>query len=115
MVSWELRNSGLFSQSDSKVIDMPTSTQAKQPRAKDKTEFSKATYLRWYEMMYLMRKFEDKAGQLYGMQKIKGFCHLYIGQEACAAGAITALTKDDNWITAYRDHAHPLGLGTDPR
>ena len=65
--------------------------------------------------MYLMRKFEDKAGQLYGMQKIRGFCHLYIGQEACAAGAITALTVDDNWITAYRDHAHPLGLGTDPK
>ena len=61
-----------------------------------------------------MRRFEEKAGQLYGQQKIKGFCHLYIGQEACAAGAITALTKDDKWITAYRDHAHPLALGTDP-
>ncbi len=79
-----------------------------------KTDFPKEIYLRWYEMMYLMRKFEDKAGQLYGMQKIRGFCHLYIGQEACAAGAITALTKDDKWITAYRDHAHPLGLGTSP-
>ncbi|MGV3587364.1 MAG: pyruvate dehydrogenase (acetyl-transferring) E1 component subunit alpha [Adhaeribacter sp.] len=77
-------------------------------------KFSKETYLRWYEMMQLMRKFEEKAGQLYGQQKIKGFCHLYIGQEACAAGAITALTKDDKWITAYRDHAHPLGLGTSP-
>ncbi len=110
-----MTNSGLFSQSDSKVTDMPTTAQAKQPRTKDKTEFSKETYLRWYEMMYLMRKFEDKAGQLYGMQKIRGFCHLYIGQEACAAGAITALTKDDKWITAYRDHAHPLGLGTDPK
>jgi pyruvate dehydrogenase E1 component alpha subunit len=51
---------------------------------------------------------------LYGQQKIRGFCHLYIGQEACASGAITALTKDDKWITAYRCHAHPLGLGTDP-
>jgi len=65
-------------------------------------------------MMKLMRRFEEKAGQLYGQQKIKGFCHLYIGQEACAAGAVTALTKDDKWITAYRDHAHPLALGTDP-
>ncbi|CAN5398727.1 pyruvate dehydrogenase (acetyl-transferring) E1 component subunit alpha [soil metagenome] len=92
---------------------MPTTAQAK-PKSGNKTEFSKETYLRWYEMMYLMRKFEDKAGQLYGMQKIRGFCHLYIGQEACAAGAITALTKDDKWITAYRDHAHPLGLGTSP-
>ena len=78
------------------------------------SEFSKETYLRWYELMQLMRKFEEKAGQLYGQQKIKGFCHLYIGQEACVAGAVTALTKDDKWITAYRDHAQPLALGTSP-
>jgi pyruvate dehydrogenase E1 component alpha subunit len=76
--------------------------------------FSKETYMYWYESMLLMRKFEEKAGQLYGQQKIRGFCHLYIGQEACVAGAVTALTKDDKWITAYRDHAHPLGLGTSP-
>ena len=62
-----------------------------------------------------MRKFEEKAGQLYGMQKIKGFCHLYIGQEACASGAVSALRKGDKWITAYRDHGHPLALGTDPK
>ncbi len=79
-----------------------------------KSKFSKETYLSWYEQMQLMRKFEEKAGQLYGQQKIKGFCHLYIGQEACVAGAVSALTKDDSWITAYRDHAHPLALGTDP-
>ena len=65
--------------------------------------------------MLLMRKFEERCGQLYGMQKIKGFCHLYNGQEACAAGAVSALTSDDKWITAYRDHGHPLALGTDPR
>ncbi|RNI32298.1 pyruvate dehydrogenase (acetyl-transferring) E1 component subunit alpha [Rufibacter immobilis] len=87
---------------------------AKKAKVNGAPAFSKETYLRWYEMMQLMRKFEEKAGQLYGQQKIKGFCHLYIGQEACAAGAITALTKDDKWITAYRDHAHPLGLGTSP-
>ncbi|MDX5349024.1 MAG: pyruvate dehydrogenase (acetyl-transferring) E1 component subunit alpha [Hymenobacteraceae bacterium] len=76
--------------------------------------FSKETYMYWYESMQMMRKFEEKAGQLYGQQKIKGFCHLYIGQEACVAGAVSALTKDDKWITAYRDHAHPLALGTSP-
>lgn len=76
--------------------------------------FSKETYLTWFESMLLMRKFEEKAGQLYGQQKIRGFCHLYIGQEACAAGAISALEEGDKYITAYRDHAHPLGLGTDP-
>jgi pyruvate dehydrogenase E1 component alpha subunit len=65
--------------------------------------------------MQLMRKFEEKAGMLYGQQKIRGFCHLYIGQEACAAGAVSALNPDDKWITAYRDHGHPLALGTDPK
>jgi pyruvate dehydrogenase E1 component alpha subunit len=84
-------------------------------KAKEKSAFSKETYLTWYEGMQLMRKFEEKCGQLYGMQKIKGFCHLYIGQEACAAGAVSALQKGDKWITAYRDHAHPLILGTDPK
>ena len=92
---------------------MATTTKAKTNT--EKKEFSKETYLFWYESMLLMRKFEEKAGQLYGMQKIRGFCHLYIGQEACAAGAVSALTKDDKWITAYRDHAHPLILGTDPK
>lgn len=90
-------------------------TPSKAKTSTEKKEFSKETYLFWYESMLLMRKFEERAGQLYGMQKIRGFCHLYIGQEACAAGAVSALTKDDKWITAYRDHAHPLILGTDPK
>ncbi|MFP4089498.1 MAG: pyruvate dehydrogenase (acetyl-transferring) E1 component subunit alpha [Cyclobacteriaceae bacterium] len=80
-----------------------------------KTEFSKETYMWWYKMMYLLRRFEEKAGQQYGRQKIKGFCHLYIGQEACVAGAVTALKEGDKYITAYRDHAHPIALGTDPK
>ncbi|MCP4521164.1 MAG: pyruvate dehydrogenase (acetyl-transferring) E1 component subunit alpha [Cytophagales bacterium] len=79
-----------------------------------KTKFSKETYMYWYESMFLMRKFEEKAGQLYGQQKIKGFCHLYIGQEACASGAKTALKEGDKWITSYRDHGIPLALGTSP-
>jgi pyruvate dehydrogenase E1 component alpha subunit len=78
-------------------------------------EFSKETYMYWFRSMLLMRRFEEKAGQLYGQQKIRGFCHLYIGQEACASGAVSALTKDDKWITAYRDHGHPLALGTSAR
>jgi len=82
--------------------------------SKSKVKYSKETYKYWFESMLLMRRFEEKAGQLYGQQKIRGFCHLYIGQEACAAGAITALEKEDKWITAYRCHAQPLGLGTDP-
>lgn len=85
------------------------------PSKTGKSEFSKDQYIAWFESMMLMRRFEERCGQLYGQQKIKGFCHLYIGQEACAAGAVSALTPDDKWITAYRDHGHPLALGTDPR
>lgn len=77
-------------------------------------KYPKETYMYWYESMQLMRKFEERAGMLYGQQKIRGFCHLYIGQEACASGAVSALTKDDKWITAYRDHGIPLALGSSP-
>lgn len=76
-----------------------------------KTPFGKETYLYWYEIMLLMRRFEEKAGQLYGMQKIRGFCHLYIGQEAVAAGIMTAIRDDDNIITAYRDHGLAIAKG----
>lgn len=89
--------------------------QTAEPKVKATTDFSKATYLFWYERMMLMRKFEEKAAQLYGQQKIKGFCHLYNGQEACIAGAVTALQPEDKYITAYRDHAHPIALGTPPK
>lgn len=74
-------------------------------------EINKDTYLKWFESMLLMRKFEEKTGQLYGQQKIRGFCHLYIGQEAVVAGAISAMGPEDSMITAYRDHAHALALG----
>lgn len=80
-----------------------------------KAEFSKETYLQWFESMVLMRKFEEKAQQLYIQQKFGGFLHLYIGQEALVAGAVSAIKKDDNMITAYRNHAHPLGKGMDPK
>lgn len=88
---------------------------AKSKEKAKKAKYSKEQYLFWYENMLLIRKFEEKSGQLYGQQKIRGFCHLYIGQEACASGSVSALTADDKWITAYRDHAIPLALGSDPR
>ena len=65
--------------------------------------------------MLLMRRFEEKAGQMYGMQKIRGFCHLYIGQEAIAAGCMTATTPDDSFVTAYRDHALAIAKGITPK
>ncbi|WP_419700245.1 pyruvate dehydrogenase (acetyl-transferring) E1 component subunit alpha [Mucilaginibacter sp. NFX135] len=77
-------------------------------------EINKDTYLMWYEQMLLMRKFEEKAGQLYGQQKIRGFCHLYIGQEAVLAGAMSVIKPEDSMITAYRDHAHALAKGVTP-
>jgi len=76
---------------------------------------TKETYLYWYESMLLMRRFEEKSGQLYGQQKIRGFCHLYIGQEAVVAGTISAIRQEDPIITAYRDHAHALGKGVSAR
>jgi len=80
-----------------------------------KSKFTQDNYLNWYEQMLLMRRFEEKAAQLYGQQKIKGFCHLYIGQEAVVAGAMSALRQGDKHITAYRDHAHALACGISAR
>jgi pyruvate dehydrogenase E1 component alpha subunit len=82
---------------------------------KSKSEFSKQTYIDWYESILLMRIFEERCSALYIQQKFGGFCHLYIGQEAILAGMVSAMGKEDNVITAYRDHAHPLALGTDPK
>jgi pyruvate dehydrogenase E1 component alpha subunit len=84
-------------------------------RKKTKLPFSKEQYVKWYEDMLLMRKIEEKVGQLYIQQKFGGFCHLYIGQEAVVAGTVSATQKGDKHITAYRDHAHPIGLGIHPK
>lgn len=80
-----------------------------------KLPFSKSQYLKWYEDMLLMRKIEEKVGQLYIQQKFGGFCHLYIGQEALVVGTMAATQKGDKHITAYRDHAHPIALGIHPK
>ena len=69
--------------------------------------------LTMYRKMLLIRRFEERAGQQYGLEKIAGFCHLYIGQEAVAVGANEALRPDDYVITAYRDHGQPLARGAD--
>lgn len=72
--------------------------------------------LRFYEQMVLIRRFEEKAGQLYGLGLIGGFCHLYIGQEAVAVGLQSALAPGkDSVITGYRDHGHMLAYGIDPK
>ena len=79
------------------------------------TKFPKEQYLKWYEDMLLMRRFEERAQQMYLQQKIRGFCHIYIGQEAVAAGAGSAIKPEDNMITAYRDHALPFVKGMEPK
>lgn len=80
-----------------------------------KKKITKKVYLQWYEDMLFWRKFEDKAAALYIQQKIRGFLHLYNGQEAVLAGSAFAMEENDRMITAYRNHVQPIALGVDPR
>ena len=77
---------------------------------------TKETYLKWYEDMLFWRKFEDKLAAVYIQQKVRGFLHLYNGQEAILAGALHVMNMDkDRMITAYRNHVMPIGMGVDPK
>jgi pyruvate dehydrogenase E1 component alpha subunit len=87
---------------------------AKRGKARDAALDTDAL-LKAYRTMLLIRRFEEKAGQLYGMGLIGGFCHLYIGQEAVVVGMQMALTTGDQVITSYRDHGHMLATGMEPR
>jgi pyruvate dehydrogenase E1 component alpha subunit len=78
-------------------------------------QFTKEEELRAYRDMLLIRRFEEKAGQMYGMGLIGGFCHLYIGQEAVVVGINMAAKEGDSSITGYRDHGHMLVIGMDPK
>ena len=79
-------------------------------------EFSKEVYLKWFEDMTMWRRFEDKCRSLYLKQKIRGFLHLYNGQEAIPAGFTHAMDMSkDSMITAYRCHVHPMAMGVDPK
>ena len=86
-------------------------TASPKARKKPTPEPSKAEMLGFYRDMMLIRRFEEKAGQLYGMGLVAGFCHLYIGQEAVVVGVQSALDPDDQVITGYRDHGHMLAAG----
>ena len=81
----------------------------------EKSNSSKDDLLHYYREMLLIRRFEEKAGQLYGMGLIGGFCHLYIGQEAVVVGLEAAAEEGDKRITSYRDHGHMLACGMDPK
>lgn len=79
-------------------------------------KITKKVYLNWYEEMFFWRKFEDKLAQVYIQQKVRGFLHLYNGQEAILAGALHAMDlSKDKMITAYRNHVQPIGMGVDPK
>lgn len=80
-----------------------------------KSNVSKDELLKFYREMLLIRRFEEKAGQLYGMGLIGGFCHLYIGQEAVVVGLEATTKEGDNRLTSYRDHGHMLACGMDPK
>lgn len=82
---------------------------------KSEVNYTKQQLMDFYKTMLTIRRFEEKAGQLYGMGLIGGFCHLYIGQEAIVTGIQAALKEGDQVITTYRDHGHMLAVGTEPK
>ena len=79
--------------------------------SKNAEGFSKATYLQWYEVMLRIRRFEEATLKAYGQQKVRGFCHVYIGQEAIGAGLTSAIRPEDAVVTAYRQHGVALARG----
>jgi len=83
--------------------------------AKSTPKYSKATYLTWFETMLRIRRFEERTLMMYAQQKIRGFCHVYIGQEAIAAGIVTALRKEDPLVTAYRQHGLAISRGLETK
>lgn len=87
---------------------------ARTEQTNSKNPFSQENILNLYRTMLLIRRFEEKAGQLYGMGEIAGFCHLYIGQEAVVTGMQACLKDGDQVITGYRDHGHMLACGMNP-
>ena len=92
----------------------PRTAARKKPAAKSSApEATNEELLKYYREMLLIRRFEEKAGQLYGMGLIAGFCHLYIGQEAVVVGMMAASEPQDTVITSYRDHGHMLACGMD--
>ncbi|MFT3978797.1 MAG: thiamine pyrophosphate-dependent enzyme, partial [Sphingomonas bacterium] len=93
----------------------PATPNRERPAEPQLYKASKDELLKFYHDMLLIRRFEEKAGQLYGLGLIGGFCHLYIGQEAVAVGLQSALTEKDSVITGYRDHGHMLLCGIPPK
>jgi pyruvate dehydrogenase E1 component alpha subunit len=106
---------------DQEAPDVANSEELKQRRAAIKeaqksklADIDRETLINIYHQMLLVRRFEEKSAEIYSAGKIGGFCHLYIGQEAVAIGAISAIRKDDYVLTSYREHAHAIAKGMSP-
>ena len=93
------------------VLDKKTKVAAKA----EGISYDKATYLKWYEIMYRIRRFEEKTLFAYSQQKIRGFCHVYIGQEAIGAALASGLKDGDKVVTAYRQHGVALARGLESK
>lgn len=96
-------------------MDSVVEKKASAKKKNNQVTYSKEQYLYWYELMLRIRRFEERALMMYGQQKIRGFCHVYIGQEAVAAGIESAITKQDGIVTAYRQHGIALARGVTAR
>lgn len=96
-------------------MDSVVEKKASAKKKSNQVTYSKEQYLYWYELMLRIRRFEERALMMYGQQKIRGFCHVYIGQEAVAAGIESAITKQDGIVTAYRQHGIALARGVTSR
>ncbi|GAB4139149.1 MAG: pyruvate dehydrogenase (acetyl-transferring) E1 component subunit alpha [Sphingomonadales bacterium] len=101
--------------STAKSTAKPAAKSTGKPRAAKASGPDTEELLDFYKKMLLIRRFEERAGQMYGMGLIGGFCHLYIGQEAVVTGIQAALGEGDSVITGYRDHGHMLACGIDPK
>jgi pyruvate dehydrogenase E1 component alpha subunit len=99
--------------SDSANLDQPVES-LKEAQKSRLADIDRQTLIDIYHQMVLVRRFEEKAAEIYSAGKIGGFCHLYIGQEAVAIGAISAIRKDDYVLTSYREHAHAIAKGMTP-
>ena len=103
-----------MSEKSNKRVQLKRKNPGRPIRAKKQNLINKNDLIQLYSKMLLIRRFEEKAGQLYGMGSIGGFCHLYIGQEAVVVGMQSVSIIGDSVITSYRDHGHMLACGMDP-
>ena len=111
-------STGVIEQEAPKTVDLKKLREEHEAAKKDQRsrveDQDRAALVELYRLMLLIRRFEEKSAEAYSMGKIGGFCHLYIGQEAVAVGAISAVRTDDYVLTSYREHAHAIAKGISP-